>query len=223
MKLFKLIRWKLVLLIYVMVAYSIILTSSGGYDAKAYENETSGEKFEQYSRSDSSPGRGLDSEGTPYDIFEKYFADIENGKHESSAGKSIIKTGYGRTDFNDASVIRNDYSPAGDFIITAYTLREEECGKAQDHPLYGQPAISGSKYANFETVHVKANYTIAADWDVLMPGTAIMIEGLPYIYVVEDKGGAIKGNRLDIYMTDLDDALEWGVQERKVWIIGEWR
>jgi 3D (Asp-Asp-Asp) domain-containing protein len=220
MKLHRFIRWKLVLLIYVIVTYSIILTNSGGYDVKAYENE-SGEKFEQYSRSDSSPGRGADSEGTPYDLFEKHIEDIENRKHESSAGKSIVKTGYGRTDPDAESVIRSDYSPAGDFIITAYTLRQEECGKAPDHPLYGQPAISGSKYANFETVHVKANYTVAADWDVLMPGTAIMIEGLPYIYVVEDKGGAIKGNKLDIYMTDLDDALEWGVQERKIWILGE--
>ena len=46
-----------------------------------------------------------------------------------------------------------------------------------------------------------------------------MVEGLPYIYTVEDRGGAIKGQRLDRYMKSLEDALIWGRQERKVYLI----
>lgn len=71
------------------------------------------------------------------------------------------------------------------------------------------------------------NRTIAADWDVLPPGTRLKIQGLPHIYIVEDRsnakeyGGLIYGNRLDIYFDDYSDAWEWGVRHREVWIIND--
>lgn len=54
---------------------------------------------------------------------------------------------------------------------------------------------------------VRENHTIAADWKVLPKGTVIILEnavgkdGQVYdgVYVVEDKGGGVKKNHLDIY------------------------
>ena len=49
--------------------------------------------------------------------------------------------------------------------------------------------------------------TTAADPDVLPIGSEVIICGHPYI--VEDVGGAIKGNRIDIYFESHEDALEY--------------
>ncbi len=39
-------------------------------------------------------------------------------------------------------------------------------------------------------------------------------------FVVEDKGGAIKGRRIDIYMSSHGKALRFGIRRRtKVWIV----
>ena len=40
--------------------------------------------------------------------------------------------------------------------------------------------------------------TIAADWNVIPPGTEVVING--HRYVVEDRGGGIKGNKIDIFV-----------------------
>jgi 3D (Asp-Asp-Asp) domain-containing protein len=60
------------------------------------------------------------------------------------------------------------------------------------------------------TVPVK-DRTIAADWRILPPGTELTINGVPG-YIVEDTGGAIKGNRLDIYMGSGQAAYERAIE-----------
>ena len=60
-----------------------------------------------------------------------------------------------------------------------------------------------------------ANRTIAADPSVLPYGTEVVINGKTY--VVEDTGGAIKNNRIDIYMSTYDEAIQWGVRNIDVY------
>lgn len=64
--------------------------------------------------------------------------------------------------------------------------------------------------------------TISADWDVLPPGTIVYIDGLGE-RVVQDRGGAIKGNAVDIYFEDHDEALVFGRQAVRLYIIEERR
>jgi 3D (Asp-Asp-Asp) domain-containing protein len=96
------------------------------------------------------------------------------------------------------------------FKITAYTAGPESTGKRPDDVGYGITATGTT---------VKEHHTIAADWRVLPPGTRVMIEGLDDVYTVEDCGGAVKGNQIDIYIPALKDALDWGVQYRKVIVL----
>ena len=60
--------------------------------------------------------------------------------------------------------------------------------------------------------------TVAADPNILPYGTEISINGRPG-YIVEDCGGAIKGNRLDIYMNSREQALYWGRQPVEVEVV----
>lgn len=55
-----------------------------------------------------------------------------------------------------------------------------------------------------------ANRTIAVDPKVIPYGSKVKIDGKEYI--AEDCGGAIKGNRIDIFVDNHDNTLEQGVR-----------
>ena len=87
------------------------------------------------------------------------------------------------------------------FTVTAYCPCEKCCGAyANGYTATGEKATQG--------------VTIAADPDVLPMGTKIELDG--HTYTVQDTGGAIAGNRLDLYFDNHEDALRWGVREKIV-------
>ncbi|HBV87010.1 MAG TPA: hypothetical protein DEF42_10250 [Desulfosporosinus sp.] len=87
-------------------------------------------------------------------------------------------------------------------IVTAYS--------ANDKGMDGKGIT-----ASGETV--QEGRTIAADPSVPF-GTQIHIPRLGNTYTVTDRGGAIRGNRIDLYMEKRSDAIEFGVWELEVWI-----
>jgi 3D (Asp-Asp-Asp) domain-containing protein len=95
------------------------------------------------------------------------------------------------------------------FKITAYTAGPESCGKRIGDALYGITATGTT---------VTEGVTVASDWRVLPPGTVVFIDGVG-LRTVEDKGGAVKGYHIDVYMNRLKDARNWGKQYRNIWIL----
>ena len=61
------------------------------------------------------------------------------------------------------------------------------------------------------------NRTIAVDPRIIPYGCNIVING--QVYVAEDCGGAIKGNRIDIYVATHEEANEKGVYEADVYLV----
>lgn len=86
-------------------------------------------------------------------------------------------------------------------IATAYCPCEICCG------IYAENRPEGVVYTASGAV-AKANHTIAVDTSVIPFGTQLKYGDV--IYVAEDTGGAIKGNRIDIYFNDHSEALSWG-------------
>ena len=107
-------------------------------------------------------------------------------------------------------VTENDPAPSEEsewqtFTATAYCSCKKCCGKwALNRPNNVVHTASGAV--------AKEGITIAADWRVLPKGTEVEIEGLG-TRVVQDRGGAITGNKIDIYFNSHEAALEFGVQE----------
>ena len=66
-------------------------------------------------------------------------------------------------------------------------------------------------------VKAKANRTIAVDKRIIPLGTKVLINGRQY--VAEDTGGAIKGNRIDIYFDSHEQALKWGRQQIEIEVL----
>lgn len=59
---------------------------------------------------------------------------------------------------------------------------------------------------------------VAADWRVFPPGTRLYIPGYGEA-VVEDRGGAVKGNHLDLFVDTYKEARKWGVRNMDVYVI----
>jgi 3D (Asp-Asp-Asp) domain-containing protein len=86
---------------------------------------------------------------------------------------------------------------------TAYCSCAKCCGKSDGITASG--------------VKAKANHTIAVDKRIIPLGTVVLINGKQY--VAEDTGGAIKGNRIDIYFDSHEQALKWGRQQIEIEVL----
>ncbi len=99
---------------------------------------------------------------------------------------------------------QSDKKYLGKFTVTAYCPCALCCGKWSD-------GITASGKT------AQANHTIAVDPSVIPLGTKVMIGGKTYY--AEDTGGAIKGNRIDIYFDSHRDALNFGKQMLDVYTV----
>ena len=62
--------------------------------------------------------------------------------------------------------------------------------------------------------------TIAADWSVYSPGTILYIEGIGE-RTVQDRGGAISGQKIDVFFNNHEDTLHFGRQEIRIKVISD--
>lgn len=101
--------------------------------------------------------------------------------------------------------------PLGEFKVTHYCPCSACCGEWADGiTATGTKATEGR--------------TVAVDPDVIPYGSKLVVlyeDGTQATYVAEDRGGAIKGNRLDVYMDSHDAALAGGVKTAEVYLVKE--
>lgn len=88
------------------------------------------------------------------------------------------------------------------FKITAYCPCAKCCGKTNGITASGKKATAG------RTIAAPKGYAF---------GTKLSINGKTY--VVEDRGGAIKGNRIDLFVNTHSEALKWGVKYLPVKVV----
>ncbi|NYE57114.1 3D domain-containing protein [Carboxydothermus ferrireducens] len=108
-----------------------------------------------------------------------------------SAPKKATTTKTRKT--RTVKVSRNINYRTAEFLVTAYTHT-------------GNKTCSGTwpKYG-----------TVAVDPEVVPLGTKLYIPGYGY-GVAEDTGGKIKGNQLDVFFPNREDAVNWGVRRLEV-------
>lgn len=88
------------------------------------------------------------------------------------------------------------------YKITAYCPCSKCCGKSTGRTASGTKATAG------RTVAAPSNFAF---------GTKLNIGG--HVYTVEDRGGAIKGNKIDIFVGSHQEALQWGVRYLTVSVV----
>ena len=88
------------------------------------------------------------------------------------------------------------------YKITAYCPCSRCCGKSNGITAAGTRATAG------RTVAASSRFAF---------GTKLNING--HIYTVEDRGGAINGNKIDIFVSSHSEALAWGVRYLPVSVV----
>ena len=88
------------------------------------------------------------------------------------------------------------------YKITAYCPCSKCCGKTNGRTASGTKATAG------RTVAASSKFAF---------GTKLNIGG--HVYTVEDRGGAINGNKIDIFVNSHAEALQWGVRYLSVSVV----
>ena len=88
------------------------------------------------------------------------------------------------------------------YKITAYCPCSKCCGKSTGRTASGTKATAG------RTVAASSKFAF---------GTKLNIGG--HIYTVEDRGGAVNGNKIDIFVNTHAEALQWGVRYMNVSVV----
>ena len=102
---------------------------------------------------------------------------------------------------------RKECTSLGEFKLTAYCSCEKCCG------IWAYNRPNGVVYGAIGE-ELKEGYSIAVDPNVIPYGTEVIIN--EKVYKAQDCGGAIKGNRIDVYFNNHNDALKFGVQYAEV-------
>lgn len=98
---------------------------------------------------------------------------------------------------------KTELKSLGIFKLTAYCPCEKCCGKSDGITATGKIATSG--------------HTVAVDPQLIPYGTTLLINGNEY--VAEDCGGAIKGNRIDIFFDTHSEAINFGIAEAEIFMV----
>ena len=138
-------------------------------------------------------------EDSDFSIYSQYSFDIV--ADESEQANQVVNSETETTSEEEPRT--EEWTCLGMFKITAYCPCTECCG------IYSDGITADGSYAT-------EGVTVAADTSVLPFGSIIQINGEEY--EVQDRGGAIQGNRIDIYFDNHETAETYGVQYHEVFV-----
>lgn len=133
---------------------------------------------------------------------EELSSQVENMSSKLSLAEAQLISAQ-----SDLEVLKqNKVAYLGQYQITYYCACKQCCGKENGITASGEIVQEG--------------VTVAADTSILPMGSKIYIEGIGW-RTVQDRGGAIKGNKLDIYVPSHDSPMPYNKQKLNVWVVLE--
>jgi 3D (Asp-Asp-Asp) domain-containing protein len=131
---------------------------------------------------------------------------------QNSENKAVVVVAEENEPIQEPAIEQPKRISLGEFKLTAYCSCHKCCGFwANDRPLdeNGNDIVIG---ASGERLY--QGVSIAVDPEVIPYDSKVYIGGKEYI--AHDCGGAIKGNRIDVYFDNHRDALDFGVRYANV-------
>ena len=177
-----------------------------------------------------------------WNISQVYGVSVEDLKNWNNLSSDLIHPGLDLTiytDLNNGKTINTETVETNTQSVQSNPettpAAEPETSSAPTEPTNSEPAgkeitVEATAYtAECEGcigitktgVDLNANpdaKVIAVDPSIIPLGSKVYVEGYGYA-TAEDTGGAIKGNRIDVFVPEQNDALQWGRKDVKVTII----
>ena len=123
-------------------------------------------------------------------------------------GKFTLINAYNGEDLTDNNIYQIETTQSkGDYYKEVGTKLDVEA-----------TAYTGDTITSTGTVP-KVGHTIAVDPSVIPYGTRVYIPEFDKVFVAEDCGSAIKGNRIDIFMESEAKCNEWGVKNITIYML----
>lgn len=162
---------------------------------------------------------------------EVFRQDIQAGEYRDELKEQGMGNG------SHGFVLNMDWSalPAGVYTVNAWTEDAAQPTASCSYQWQGAPqgvslgifkttaycpckGCSGSWGRSTSTGAVAcANHTIAVDPSVIPYGSRVMINGV--IYTAEDRGGAVKGNHIDIFFDSHSETQHYGTRNAEVFLL----
>lgn len=127
--------------------------------------------------------------------YEEMYSNLKVGETFTTEVKPAEQELYNEVEKVEEEVVEQPQATTT-FKVTAYCPCVKCCGKEDGITATGTVATAGR--------------TIAVDPTVIPYGSRVILNGVTYI--AEDCGGAIKGNKIDMFFDTHQEALEWGVR-----------
>ena len=134
--------------------------------------------------------------------LQKSINKLKKEAAEKTSKAETVTDGTGKLEAESTEAA--DWKSAGTFKVTHYC----NCERCQGE--YVGTTATGTV--------PKAGRTIAVDPSAIPLGSVVKINGQEY--VAEDTGGAIKGNRVDIFVADHSEAIVKGIKEEIIYLKG---
>lgn len=156
-------------------------------------------------------------------------ADKVNFRKEASSNSDIYKVldkntsvtilgyedGWAKVNINDTvGYVYNKYVTNCDKVINTANINLSNSESLD----VKATAYAGDTITSTGTVP-KEGTTIAVDPSVIPYGSKVYIPELDTVYTAEDCGSAIKGNRIDIFMSSESKCNEWGVKNITIYVL----
>jgi 3D (Asp-Asp-Asp) domain-containing protein len=114
----------------------------------------------------------------------------------------------GLTSTSDADTVSRGSYTRGTNTMTMVATGYDNSYEA-NYPYYGQPSYTGLPLQRG---------VVAVDPNVIPMGTRLYVEGYGDA-IAADQGGAIKGNRIDLFFDSHQEAMNWGMKTIKVTVL----
>ncbi|WP_455543673.1 SH3 domain-containing protein [Intestinibacter sp.] len=142
-----------------------------------------------------------------------YEVELKDGKTGFVCGKYVETEAKNEHDYSDLYNVSKEVS-----TITTSTSQSTSSLNVAKTMSVSATAYAGDGITSTGVVP-KVGRTIAVDPSVIPYGTKVYIPALGGVYTAEDCGGAIKGNKIDIFMASESECNTWGVRSIEIQIL----
>lgn len=164
----------------------------------------------------------VESGDTLWNIAKTYGTNVHNLKKWNQLKSDLIKPGLELIIYKNDSMKEKAANPK---TVVKATKTNKPAAKAAKSLTVTATAYTASREGCIGITKTGVNLidnpdekVIAVDPDVIPLGSKVFVEGYGYA-TAEDIGGGIKGNEIDVFIPEEQDAMQWGRKDVKVTIL----